>query len=195
MLMFSVEKSVWGMAAALRLTWSAMAVTGKTGKRWEWTFKTDLGNSGSSAFKTKRNGRDRWKPETSGNELFNSKNETLNAANHQHHGKPVRVRTIEFLCKLGNFFYPRMVLPAFQKRLYTPPQEKRFPEALADFAKFFVALINNRLFRFIANMLIAPIMSDRLSLLRPFNRFHVNYVHSQTVINQKQKLFFGYFFL
>jgi len=32
-------------------------------------------------------------------------------------GKPVRVRTIEFLCKLYDFFYPQMVFQAFQIRL------------------------------------------------------------------------------
>ncbi len=47
------------MAAALCPRQSGTSGTGENRKPVGLTFKTGLGNSGSSSFKTKRNGRDR----------------------------------------------------------------------------------------------------------------------------------------
>ena len=131
--------------------------------------------------------------ETGGNELFNSKNKTLNAANHQHHGKPVRVRTIEFLCKLYDLFCPRMVLQTFQKRLY-PLKQNDFPETLADFANSLVTITNSLLLRFIAYILGAQVMTDRLLLLHAFNAISSRLCAHSNCSSTKSKNYFSHIF-
>ena len=89
-----------------------------------------------------------------------------------------------------------MVFQAFEMRLYTsPPQEKRFPEALADFANSLVTITNSLLLRFIAYILGAHVRADRLSLLHGIQSISYKLCAQSNRHQSKAKIIFGYFLL
>ena len=164
MLVFSDEKSEWGMAAALCPRQSGTARTCKVGKRWDWPLKRVWGIA--AALHPRQSGTDgtgsRWK-RTFKTGTQNVKSSKPSASWETGTGLNDRV----FMQALWPFL-PKNGSSDFSKKAL-PPQAKRFSETLADFAKFLMALINNRLCRFIAYMLITHVTSGRLSLLRSFN--------------------------